>query len=199
LLCSWQAKFFSSDNTYMQIVVWSRPVTGGGYLTQGQLYDGDIVVAYSDTQVNKILGEYSARFGLNEYVVRVVDSNQPEAELMAIEQDKQAIAESIGPYLIVHGDAIKGFTFYGPFETYHQAKVFNKQALADPGMITKFEGDSPAPTPVFSDDECALVLRADMICTGLGNVAADAAGKESYHKLSREFSRLRTKMINTTK
>jgi hypothetical protein len=199
LLCAWKAKFFSRSNMEMRINVWSRPTAEGGYVTQGQLYDGDTLVAYTGTEVNKIVGEYATSYGVNEYVVRVVDSNQSEAELMETKQDTQSPAEGIGPYLIVHGDALKGFTFYGPFETARQAHNFNVDSLADPGMITTFEGDSPAPTPVFSDAECALVLRADMICTGLGNVAADAAGKESYHKLSREFSRLRSKMITTTK
>lgn len=210
LLCDWQAKF--SSEIHMQITVWSRPVPQGGYITQGHLYDGDVRVAHTDMEIDKIVGEYSANYGGHEYVVNVYDHPDQEPPVTKSATDdlrpeydssklqRQPAIEGTGPYLVVLGNALKSFEFYGPFKTLEQATDFNATMLEFPGLVASFEdyGVNP-PEPAFSEEECALVLRADMICTSLGNVAPDAAGKESYHKLSRELSRLRMKMITTNK
>jgi hypothetical protein len=87
----------------MQIAVWSRPAVTGSYMTQGRLFDNGVLVAHTDMEIDKIVGEYSVNWCGDEYVVSVSDSLSQEPT-MAEEK-----------YTVMVGNVSDGLKAYGPF------------------------------------------------------------------------------------
>ena len=128
-----------------------------------------------------------------------VDTQAPEK---ALKPDPRPKAQDAGRYLIVWGDAIAGFKFYGPFKTEEEAANFNVNPLMldFPGLITSFEKCGLNSTePAFSEEECKLVRKAMSLCAVIGNAAPDDAGRASFRGLADKLNALQEKMENTTK